>query len=134
MKHLVRAILLGCALAGAAAADERFDYVLHCAGCHKLNGSGSTVVPALDEIGRLVALPGGREYIGRVPGVAQAPLDSERLAALLNWLIGEHGGAAPQPLYDEVEIETLRRQPLRDPVAARAALIEDQKDCKDCND
>lgn len=132
MSHLVRASLLVCVVAGAATADERFDYVLHCAGCHKLDGSGSAVVPALDEIGRLVALPGGREYIGRVPGVAQAPLDSDRLAALLNWLVTEHGGAAPP--YDAMEIEALRRRPLRDPLAARAALIEDIKDCKDCND
>jgi len=105
-------------LRGAAA-----DYVLNCAGCHKFDGSGSARVPVLTEMGRLQALPGGREYLVRVPGVAQAPLSDARLAALLNWLITELGTGGASPPYDAAEVGTLRAAPLRDPIAARAALV-----------
>ena len=40
-------------------------------------------------LGSLLATPAGRAYLVRVPGVAQAPLDDERLAALLNWVSRE---------------------------------------------
>ena len=111
-------------LATAAAAAERDDFVLHCAGCHKFDGSGSEVVPALDEIGAVFALEGGgRQYIGRVPGVAQAPLNDERLAALLNWLLGEFGQTTARPAYSADEVRQLRAQPLRDPIAARKVLF-----------
>lgn len=119
--------VLAAGLATAAAADERFDYTLHCAGCHKPDGSGSAAVPALDAVGRLFAAPGGREYLARVPGVAQAPLASDRLAALLNWLVAELGEVEPEPRYEAAEIESLRRRPLRDPIAARATLLLDRR-------
>jgi methylamine dehydrogenase accessory protein MauD len=128
---VVTAVATGTA---TARGDERFDYVLHCAGCHKPDGSGSAAVPALDEVGRVFATPRGREYLARVPGVAQAPLASDRLAALLNWLVAELGDTAPRPPYDAAEIDALRGRPLRDPLAARAALAEDADDPKDGRD
>lgn len=136
VRRLVALVLLLAAGAAPARAGERFDYTLHCAGCHKPDGSGSAVVPALADVGRVFATPGGREYLVRVPGVAQAPLASDRLAALLNWIVVEMGGTTPRPPYEADEVEALRARPLRDPVAARAALAdhEDQKDCKDPKD
>jgi mono/diheme cytochrome c family protein len=116
------ALVLLCT-AASAAADQRFDFILHCAGCHKLDGSGSEVVPALDETGAIFALPGGRQYLGSVPGVAQAPLDDRRLADLLNWVLQELGGTKPQPPYSREEISRLRAKPLRDPLEARARLV-----------
>jgi hypothetical protein len=71
----------------------------------------------------VLAVPGGREYLARVPGVAQAPLSDVRLAALLNWLLAELGGAPPVSPYTAAEVGALRAAPLRDPVAARAALL-----------
>ena len=101
------------------------DYLLNCAGCHRMDGRGVPgVVPSLEQTRHLVGLAGGREYLARVPGVAQAPLSDARLARLLNWVIAEfghdEGDARPQPAaYTAAEIAPLRRAPLRDPAAAR---------------
>jgi hypothetical protein len=106
----------------AAEPGPAHDYVLHCAGCHKLDGSGSTRVPALDEIGRLVEQRGGREYLLAVPGVAQAPLSDARLAALINWVIGHFGNRPPAVRFSAAEVGAARMAPLRDPKRARDEL------------
>ena len=121
---LVVALLLGAAGAEAEPGPEH-DYVLHCAGCHKFDGTGSERVPALDEVGLVLAAAGGRDYLARVPGVAQAPLSDDRLAALLNWMLAELGKVQPQPPFNGAEVGRLRSSPLRDPIAARRAILGD---------
>jgi mono/diheme cytochrome c family protein len=98
------------------------DYVLSCAGCHKLDGTGSARVPTLHGTARLLERTGGRDYLLRVPGASQAPLSDARLAALLNWVLAEFGGAAPVPPFTAEEVAAARATPLRDPQQARAAL------------
>jgi hypothetical protein len=128
--YVCAASLLGCVSIGIpAVADSNSlrpdseNYVLHCSGCHRLDGSGVRgVAPDLREIGPLVETPAGRAYLGRVPGVAQAPMDDEELASLLNWVLTEIAGTAPRPAYTAREVGILRAEPLRDPVAARRAL------------
>jgi mono/diheme cytochrome c family protein len=100
----------------------RHDYLLSCAGCHRFDGSGSGRVPALYDTARILTLPGGREYLASVPGVAQAPLGDERLAALLNWVLVEFGGADEIVPYRAAEISSLRSHPLRAPREARARI------------
>lgn len=72
------------------------DYVLHCMGCHQRDGSGlpPSVPDFRGRIGDFLAIPGGREYLIQVPGVAQAPLDDARLAALLNWMLAQFSDSA----------------------------------------
>jgi mono/diheme cytochrome c family protein len=122
------------AIAGTAHADPHVarddrarvveDYVLHCSGCHRLDGRGvPEVAPDLRTIGPLLQTDAGRAYLGRVPGVAQAALDDDRLADLLNWVLKELAGVAPRPAYSADEVATLRARPLRDPLAARKALL-----------
>ena len=107
--------------AGPGAAE---DYTLHCSACHTAQGGGSPgLVPSLRELAPLLALPGGREYLVRVPGVAQAPLSPDRIARLLNWVLAQYSGLAVEPRYSAEEVEVLRRSPLRDPVGFRAALV-----------
>jgi hypothetical protein len=65
---------------------------------------------------------GGRDYLLRVPGVAQAPLSDERLAHLLNWILGEFGDAPPTPRFSAAEVAKARVAPLTDPRQARAGL------------
>ena len=99
------------------------DYVLNCSACHGLDGAGTPgVTPTLHDVGVLLRLPGGRSYLGRVPGVAQAPLSDARLARLLNWVLERYSGAPPAPLYTATEIASLRASPLRDTRSARRAL------------
>ena len=100
------------------------DYVLHCSACHGLEGTGAPgVVPTLHGLGTLLALPGGRSYLARVPGVAQAPLSNARLARLLNWALQEYSKIRPDPLYSAEEVGELRASPLRDPRTIRAKIV-----------
>jgi mono/diheme cytochrome c family protein len=133
----VRALLLGVALALAApsahaVAGPELDYTLECAGCHRADGSGTPgSVPALhDSVARFLAVPGGREYLSRVPGVAQAPLDDAALAAVLNWMLDRfdhaHVPAGFTP-YTADEVGRLRKQPLLNVEAERTRLLEQLK-------
>lgn len=108
----------------AASAFERaeYDYLLACAGCHRFDGSGSPSVPPLDDVPRLLATEAGRDYVLRVPGVAQAPLGDERLAAVLRYVVGELAGAETDGLPRAEEVGRLRARPLIDPASARARL------------
>ena len=100
------------------------DYLLHCSACHGPGGEGTPgVTPTLHGAGELLDTAGGRSYLARVPGVAQAPLSDARLARLLNWVLERYSGRAPSPPYSPGEVGGLRKNPLRDPVAARKALV-----------
>ena len=110
-----------------AADDSQARYLLHCRGCHLANGSGLPPdVPTLvDEIGRLVASPAGREYVVRVPGVSQSALDDEDLAVVLNWIL-ETFNADTLPAdfrsYSAGEITEAREKVLADPLKYRRSL------------
>lgn len=120
--------LLFCA-ASQATADPRTDYLLYCRGCHLINGDGVPPdVPSLhDEPGRLLSIPGGREYIVRVPGVSQTAMTDEELAAVLNWVLAEfNADTVPgdfQP-YTAKEVGAARAKLLIDPLKYRASLME----------
>jgi mono/diheme cytochrome c family protein len=108
---------------GEAKVPVTEDYVLNCSACHGLDGAGTPgVTPTLHGLGRLLQLHGGRSYLARVPGVAQAPLSDARLARLLNWVLERYSGAPPVPLYTTAEISSLRASPLRDTRSARREL------------
>jgi hypothetical protein len=72
-------------------------------------------------------VPGGREVLAQVPGVAQAPLDDAALAAVLNWVLRRFGGAevpADFAPYTPEEVATLRRRPLTDVERTRRELLD----------
>jgi mono/diheme cytochrome c family protein len=105
----------------------RLDYVLQCMGCHREDGRGAPGrVPSLvDEPGRLLRVPGGRAYLVRVPGVANAPLDDAAVAALLNWMLATFSAdtlPADFAPYTADEVTALRATPLADAGAVRRAL------------
>lgn len=87
-------LVLLIALPSLAVADPRTDYLLHCMGCHLADGSGTPPgIPALRErVGYYLRLPGGRDYLLRVPGASNAPLSDARLAGVLNWVVTEFAG------------------------------------------
>jgi len=113
----------------ARAFDPAVDYVVHCQGCHLADGRATPgSVPALaGTVARLARTPAGRDYMGRVPNVAQAPLSDAELAALLNWVVQRFGGEAAASFtpYVADEIAELRARPLVDVEAARRALLPD---------
>lgn len=113
-------------LAGQSA---KHNYTLHCMGCHLADGSGMPgKVPALKgQVGRFTQLPGGREFLVQVPGVAQSSLSDAELAAVLNWMLATLGSerqAAESIPYSAAEIAALRRIRLNDVAAARARILD----------
>ena len=129
MSRLATLAALVCLFAAMARAqDPRVDYMLQCQGCHLADGSGSPgAVPDLrGSLGRFLAVPGGREYLVRVPGAAQSPLSDQRLAALLDWMVREFGlaeAAAELEPYRAEEVARWRAEPYLDVQAVRRELI-----------
>lgn len=118
------------ALAGNAPAEPRTDYLLHCRGCHLADGAGTPPgIPALrDRVGYYLQIPGGREYLTQVPGASNAPLSDERLADVLNWVIGEYAGrSAPSDStpFSASEVREGRRAAPADIDAWRRALWQE---------
>ncbi|MFN2426432.1 MAG: cytochrome c [Candidatus Binatia bacterium] len=108
--------------------DPALDYVLHCQGCHQAGGVGlAGAVPQLrDSVAALAVLPGGREYLTRVPGVAQSQLDDQSVASLLNWLLAYFDPAhlpADFAPFTAAEIAASRGRPLVNASQVRASVV-----------
>jgi hypothetical protein len=109
-------------------------YRLHFAGCHLQDGVGFAAkgIPNLRESGRYVDTVDGRQYLGQVPGVAQARLDDASAAAVLNWSLRQFSGnclpAAFKP-FTASELRELRVNPASDAAARKAALESNAPPC-----
>jgi|SRR5271167_837452 len=109
----------------------RGDYLVNCGGCHGIHGvSNPRLVPSLkDLVGYYLRTPEGRAYLPRLPNVAFAALNDEKLAAVLNYAVFEiGGGSAPQGAkpYGAAEVGRWRKQPLTEVVLSnyRQQLVE----------
>ncbi len=94
------------------------NWTLNCQGCHRPDGAGSAgTAPSLTgTVSKFLTVPGGREYLARVPGVATSSLANADLAELMNWMCWrfdkEHMPGDFLP-FTAAEIGRLRTQPLR---------------------
>ena len=121
--------VLGSAGANSAWAYQPLvNFQLQCMGCHLADGSGEA--GRVPSIRRSLVLfsqtPEGRQYVIRVPGVAQSPLSDEETAALLNWMARNLSDVAPPPEfvdYSAAEIRRWRSRPLAQVSATRARLM-----------
>ena len=124
------ALTLAC-ISAAAGANEllaRQNYILNCQGCHLPDGSGSPGnVPKMSGfVGYFLHVPGGREFLVQVPGVAGAAISDQELADVMNWvLLNFSGDQLPEAFipYSQEEISNLRKQPLVDMHQRREALL-----------
>lgn len=115
---------------GAPRGDAHWQtlFVLHCSGCHGADGAGRAgAVPDLrDNLGRFVSSPEGRRFVLQVPGVAQARLADDEVAALTNWMLRRlspstvPAGFRP---YDTVEVRDARRERLADVAGERRRVV-----------
>jgi mono/diheme cytochrome c family protein len=114
-----RALRPADSVPGVANAQRAWQHwTLNCQGCHRPDGSGSpATAPGLaGTVARFLSVTGGREYLGRVPGVATSPLTDADLSEVMNWMLWrfdeEHVPADFRP-FTAAEIGTLRERPLR---------------------
>ena len=107
----------------------RVNYILNCQGCHGPDGAGSADgdVPRMKNfLGNFLSVEGGREFLIRVSGVANAPLTDASIAELLNWTLHTQSpdqiptGFLP---YSESDISEWRRRPLDDVAHERERLV-----------
>jgi mono/diheme cytochrome c family protein len=129
---VLAAVLAGLAVGPSAVAETRdpseLNYILHCAGCHQMDGSGAPLSGVPDARGvlrRLAQDADGRAYLVRVPGAAQSPLSDAELAAVLNFMVerlGEPGGPRAAG-FTATEVASVRGQPLADAAALRERLL-----------
>jgi hypothetical protein len=109
--------------------EPRVNYELQCMGCHLADGTGeSGRVPSVRRtLVPFSMISEGREFVLRVPGVAQSPLTDADLAAVLNWMV-RNLSDAPLPAgfkdYDAAEVRALRGRPLAQVSEARQKLLE----------
>ena len=120
-------------LCQVAVADDRraeVNYMLHCQGCHLPNAEGheGRVPPMKNFVGYFLHSEEGREFLIRVPGVAQSALDDEELAELMNWLLLKHSEAQLPDAFEPFsisEVAALRSDPVSDPETTRQRLLND---------
>jgi hypothetical protein len=129
-RHLFSMVpLLGLLIAGVSMAYQpSINFQLQCMGCHLADGSGEPGrVPSIrGSLAVLLASPAGREYVVRVPGVAQSPLSDEDTAALLNWVVHNLSAVPPPNFvdYSVGEVQRLRSRPLAQVQETRARLMK----------
>jgi hypothetical protein len=120
-------VALGCA-ASVQAYGPRANYQLQCMGCHHADGGGEEGrVPSV----RQTLVPfsrsaDGRDFVMRVPGVAQSPLSDADVAALLNWMARNLSDiAVPADFvdYTAAEVGRARHRPLVGVREARELLL-----------
>jgi mono/diheme cytochrome c family protein len=140
MPSRVLAALLFFALifTGAASRSEAtsgysvaVNYQLQCMGCHRADGSGEPGrVPSLRRTLVQFSLTAeGREFILRVPGVAQSSLSDQETAALLNWMARNLSDVPPPREfvdYTDAEVGRLRHRPLAAVTRVRERLMKFQ--------
>jgi hypothetical protein len=138
MKTQLLLTLLLAGFASASFADQKlssseverraeFNYRMFCRGCHSPDGSGRNSVPTMKNfVGHFLSSQEGRDYLVQVPGSANAALDDEQLAQVLNWIILNIGGdsaAENFKRYSAAEVGELRKNPLFEVVEYRKRLV-----------
>ena len=125
------AILFCCAFATVIDAGPKSDYMIHCMGCHGMNGKGMPPeVPAFDELlGQIVGKPGGRAYLAQVPGASQSPLNDEQLANVLTWVLREFASDGLPADFQDIsaqEVSQSRPVTLANPAKVREKLLAEK--------
>lgn len=136
MKRIAALFWASLLLVGTSAQAEGINekraldnYIMLCQGCHLPDGSGVIgSVPSIKGFaGHFLRVEGGREFLVRVPGSANAAIDDAQLTELLNWMLLEFSAAELpsdyQP-FDASEVGRLRVDPLTEVVAARQHLVD----------
>lgn len=110
-------------------ARAKQNWMLSCQGCHRADATGTpqTTPTMAGFVAKFLHVPGGREYLVQVPGVATAALSDADLAEVVNWSLVRFDAAnvpADFRPYTPAEIGRLRLKPLRaEAMTIRASMV-----------
>ena len=126
--RLVAILVFVTLLPAATTANPRSDYMIHCMGCHRLDGQGMPPeVPAFDRmLGEIITRPEGRSYLIQVPGASQSPLNDGQLARVLTWILREFSNASLPDDFQDIslrEVQKFRPITLENPKLVRQKLF-----------
>lgn len=126
MRTVMLLALLLLAGAQSALAGERspeVNYVLRCAGCHGMDGTGAEkagIPPFPGLVDAFFADPQGRLYLMHVPGVVSNGLNDREIAQVMNY-VGDRWRKPGAEIrhFSEAEVARLRTEPVADLVGLR---------------
>lgn len=129
LKFLRYALFLVAALMAASACaanrSPQVNFILRCAGCHGLDGTGSAIggVPPLALIKAFTSDPDGRTYLMHVPGVVNSGLSNQEIADVVNYVAQRWGKPEiPFASFSLEEVDRLRAIEIPDIVSYRRDL------------
>ena len=128
MRILALAVMFCFADVVYAEKDPHADYLLYCRGCHLHTGDAvpAANVPSLHDLVPLLATQAGRDYLVRVPGVAQTPMTDEQVAEVLNWVLRNfNADTLPKDFrpFTAEEVAAARVRVLPNPLKAREEIL-----------
>lgn len=118
-------LLATVTLANADGLSARGNYVLHCSGCHGMNGQGTLaggIPPFPDSVGHIAGIDIGRTYIVHVPGVVSTSMTDAEIAEVINYVLDAWGDGARH--FSAEEVTSRRALPVGDVVAYRREVVE----------
>jgi len=126
------------AMAAAADADQMISpararslFILQCAGCHHVDGSGQpdSGVPSMrNTLGYFLGSAQGRAFLVQVPGARNATITDAELTALTNWQLHNFSKdilPADFVPYTTQEVTQARANPPSDVAATRAKILQE---------
>ena len=121
-------LLLGAQTAFPGSTTAEKNYVLHCSGCHGMQGRGSIsgrIPDFVDSLSKIASTPDGVAYIAMVPGVKNAGLSAADTADVLNYVLDRFGGAMPVPVrFDQSRIQSIWSLPTTDITVLRNKICQ----------
>ena len=131
MKHALLVSLLvlataGPGVAGNTATSPRANYVLHCSGCHGMQGLGTAEggIPGFpNSVGHIVSTEMGRDYVMHVPGVVGNNMTDAQIAGVMNFILDQWSDGSGH--FTEAEVTRRRAVEIGDVVIYRRKVVED---------
>ncbi len=99
--------------------------MLSCQGCHRADATGTpqTTPTMAGFVARFLQVPGGREYLVRVPGVATAALSDADLAEVVNWSLVRFDAANVPADFEPYTAAEVARSAALKPLRAEAMTV-----------
>ena len=125
---MLATLSIGVALAADGGRSAAVNFVLHCSGCHGIDGSGyeSAGVPNFRNSIEFFAIDEeGRTYLLHVPGLVNTNLSDTEIAEVLNYVVKQWSGTSTAGMFirfTPAEVAERRARSVSDVVRLRRQI------------